>query len=104
MSNILKTILYRKCYEIYGNKDNPTCNGKTGGDFSTGYLSEDCINCPYWTYPSKKRTFKVKVKKCSKAKKIEKCLCKGELPPLYDEENVRRIGRDYFGLDTREWV
>lgn len=73
MSNILKSILYCKCYEKYGNKDKPTCNGKAGGTAATGYLSEDCIECPYWTYPDlyQKKTFKVKVKKCSKAKRME---------------------------------
>ena len=60
--NILKSILYRKCYETYGKKNSPTCNGRAGGTEATGYLSEDCIDCPYWTYPDlyQKKTFKVR--------------------------------------------
>lgn len=41
---------YNMCYDqqeaeghaVFGN-----CGGLTGGNWSTGYLSEECIDCPY---------------------------------------------------------
>ena len=63
MFKFIKEQSYRKCYEEHGNDDGWTCYGVMGGDWSTGYLSENCIDCPYWVLPSDKKSSKTKVKK-----------------------------------------
>lgn len=40
-------IWYKDCYEVYGN-NNEQCHGTVGGTKATNYLSEMCIDCPYF--------------------------------------------------------
>lgn len=40
-------IWYKDCYNTYGTKDN-ICHGVVGGTKATNYLSEMCIDCPYF--------------------------------------------------------
>lgn len=46
----------RECY-MKNRFSDKKCYGLTGGDFSTGYLQIECINCPYLSYPNKIQKF-----------------------------------------------
>lgn len=42
---------YRRCYSIrkdQGIAVSGMCDGVVGGTINTEYLSEECINCPYY--------------------------------------------------------
>lgn len=41
---------FKKCYDQYGSRDN-ICYGIVGGTKATNYLSEMCIDCPYFVMP-----------------------------------------------------
>lgn len=49
--NKFKKSSKEKCYNTmkqYGIAENEFCNGVFGGDYNTGYLSYDCIDCKYF--------------------------------------------------------
>lgn len=59
MRNKIKNIInkikeeygYRKCYSIRKDQRiavSGMCDGVVGGTINTEYLSEECINCPYY--------------------------------------------------------
>ena len=51
LMNFFKISSKEKCYdnmELRGIAFNGVCSGVCGGDYNTGYLSYDCIDCKYF--------------------------------------------------------
>lgn len=42
--------LYDGCYISMDSAKNGKCHGQAGGTKATAYLSEKCIDCPYFEY------------------------------------------------------
>lgn len=52
ISKIKYNISHDRCYDTMeerGIAASGLCGGIVGGSKATGYLSEGCIGCPYWT-------------------------------------------------------